>query len=443
MLEYIDGKCGDFVIFEVGGFIGVDSNVLKKVMNMGCKVSWVSTPEKREISSYGGEMRTTKLRRIVEATGGKSFQFGVHGTQAGSKQQRRMIPNFSFVTPILGNVIKGEDHVKLLDFIDFDPERDGSRQTLRFIAEKKDIIQIQMRLISDIEDEVLLEDYCLKYLSVNVTDDEFLKLHSDPEFLIYTYKPKERKDFNSYDSEINFDVCFYKIEGFMGPNFQVQIAVYALHDESVSLLKPKARVLYHVEENKAPIFAAKPESFPEAVPISFIITSLNNPNYRTCDTMNNLATYQDLFLDDWYTGLTTGLSCSTFDSEGYCTGYFMVEIYFNRGINTFDCRIFLNESPYQPFMKVDIGMLVRTEGDCYGGGKLLNANKEELCFQKAENFISETESCVLPTIHEAHLFTSEAKLLEHNFVEDYKNISTLKRTIELQKRGYNVEYMIR
>lgn len=65
-------------------------------------------------------------------------------------------------------------------------------------------------------------------------------------------------------------------------------------------------------------------------------------------------------------------------------------------------------------------MLVRTQGDCFGGGKLLNANKEELCFQKAENFASETEPCVLPTIDEAYFFSKEAELLEHNFVEDYK-----------------------
>jgi len=337
ILDQIGGVCGDLVLIEVGGYINVEESIIARIIRMGCRVSWISVPETKQRAVYGGELNTSKLKSIVEATGGKSFQFGVHGNLTGNDLPQ-LIPQFPHVTTLIGNVIKGSDYVQVMDFIDY-IETDRNRDFLYFIVEEGDIIQIQMRLISAIEHEKILEKHCLGTFSTIIDDDEFLKLHSDGEFLIYTYKARRRRDFNSYETSISLLSCFSglqneydtlrKIRSNVGV-LHIQVSLFAINNNPHLMQKPKATIQHRVWENMNPIFAARPENYPESISIAFIITSLNNPNYKSCGKMTNAGKDVDMFIDNWFTGLTTGLSCSSFNSNGDCSGYFMAEIHFNR-----------------------------------------------------------------------------------------------------------------
>ena len=116
ILDNIGEACGDLVLFEVGGFINVGNSLLDKVIKMGCRVSWISVPQKEQLNVYGGELKQKSLKTIVEATGGISLQFGVHGKQTGDDLPK-LIPKFPYITTLLRNVIKGEDSIQLMDFI--------------------------------------------------------------------------------------------------------------------------------------------------------------------------------------------------------------------------------------------------------------------------------------------------------------------------------------
>ena len=70
-------------------------------------------------------------------------------------------------------------------------------------------------------------------------------------------------------------------------------------------------------------------------------------------------------------------------------------------------------------MKVEIGNLVLTGGDCYGGGKVESTTRGEVCFQNYKNINLEEQNCVLPTVEDAKNFWKKAKKLEYSFVENY------------------------
>jgi hypothetical protein len=344
ILDQIGGACGDLVLIEVGGYINVEEGIMARIVKMGCRVSWISVPAAKQQDFYGGELFSSKLKNIVEATGGKSFQFGVDGNLTGNDLPQ-LIPKFPHVTSLIGNVIKGTDSIQIMDFIEYkdnknnEEDNKNNEDILYFIVEEGDIIQLQMRLISQIEHDKILEKHCLEAFATNVTDDEFLKLHSDGEFLIFTYQARSRRDFNSYETSISLAICFYELKkeydtlrrmrGDVGA-LHVQVAIFAINNDPHLMRKPKAKIQHRVWENTSPIFAARPENYPDDISIGFRITSLNNPEYKSCGKMTNAGKNIDMFADNWFTGLTTGLSCSSFNSDGDCSGYFMVEIYFNR-----------------------------------------------------------------------------------------------------------------
>ena len=85
---------------------------------------------------------------------------------------------------------------------------------------------------------------------------------------------------------------------------------------------------------------------------------------------------------------------------------------------TKSCTLFNEDSSFRPFMKVEIGNLVLTGGDCYGGGKVTTA-RGEVCFKNYKNLDLEEQNCVLPTLDEAKHFSKKAKKLEYSFVENY------------------------
>lgn len=91
-----------------------------------------------------------------------------------------------------------------------------------------------------------------------------------------------------------------------------------------------------------------------------------------------------------------------------------------RNIMTSSCVLYYDGSPaYRPFMKVEIGNLVLTGGDCYGGGKVYEPTRGEICFQSYKNLDLDKQKCILPTHEEAKYFSKKAIELEYSFVENY------------------------
>ena len=89
------------------------------------------------------------------------------------------------------------------------------------------------------------------------------------------------------------------------------------------------------------------------------------------------------------------------------------------------CTLFNEFSSFRRFMKVEIGNLVLTGGDCYGGGKVTTFSRGEVCFQSYKNLDLDEQTCVLPTVDDAKNFWTKAKKLEYSFVENYDKCSRL------------------
>ena len=92
---------------------------------------------------------------------------------------------------------------------------------------------------------------------------------------------------------------------------------------------------------------------------------------------------------------------------------------------TKSCTLFNEYLSFRPFIKVEIGNLVLTGGDCYGGGKV-TTTRGDVCFQNYKNLDQKEQNCVLPSVDEAKNFWKKAKKLEYSFVENYDKYSRLK-----------------